>query len=140
MLSIDRIIGIFVLVFCCIAGMAAMGFREYSKIIPLASLSMMAMGAFAMLIWPKMKKGSLEKVNWKNLYTNILLTVLYALALYLGGYFIASILYLSVTMYIHELQNKAVLLSTTIGITLIIYIVFGKLVDVPLPKGMIFGN
>ncbi len=54
------------------------------------------------------------------------------------GFYLASALFLPVTMYILGTKNKLQIILTSGGVLLFVYLVFAKLLGVPLPESFLF--
>ncbi len=65
------------------------------------------------------------------------LTILYLLAIQYIGYFVSSVFFVILGMYMLSYRNWKVIISVTIGWILFSYFAFFKLLFVPLPKGLI---
>ncbi|MFD0717026.1 tripartite tricarboxylate transporter TctB family protein [Paenibacillus sp. GCM10027626] len=97
----------------------------------------------AVLLWFNSKPpaaDSGEKIAGSNywlLAKSVGALVAYALlSNYLTGFIIATMLYLFVQMRILQVKNWIVLLSVSIGITIVLYFGFVRLLAVPLPEAI----
>ena len=63
---------------------------------------------------------------------------LYIAAIYLGGYYLASLLYLPVAMIFLGQRNWKAILSVVVCYTLVIYLFFGRLLSMQMPEGILF--
>ena len=66
------------------------------------------------------------------------LIALYVAAIYLSGYYIATLLYMPVAMIFLGQRNWKLILSVVLCYALIIYLFFGKLLEMQMPEGILF--
>ena len=66
------------------------------------------------------------------------LVALYVAAIYLSGYYIATLLYMPVAMIFLGQRNWKLILSVVLCYALIIYLFFGKLLEMQMPEGILF--
>ena len=62
----------------------------------------------------------------------------YILVIYVVGFYIASPIYMGVTMYLLGMRNKKVLFIVPIAVTLFIYVTFDIIMKIPVPMGLLF--
>lgn len=72
----------------------------------------------------------------KRVYIMIGIFVIYALILYLGGFVIASLLFIPAVMYLLGERNKKKLLGASVIITGIVYFLFTILLHITLPQSV----
>ena len=68
----------------------------------------------------------------------LLLMVVYALLLQHLGFYLASALFLPLTMYVLGYRRPWLILLTSSGVLLFVYLVFGLILEVPLPESALF--
>lgn len=68
----------------------------------------------------------------------LILMFIYALLLEPLGFYVASILFMPLTMYLLGARKPLSIGLTSIGVLLFVYLVFGKLLGVPLPESTLF--
>ena len=66
------------------------------------------------------------------------LMLIYSLLLEYFGFYVTSAVFLPITMFVLGARKKVKLLLTSGGVLLFIYLVFGKLLGVPLPQSSLF--
>ena len=66
------------------------------------------------------------------------LVALYVAAIYLSGYYIATLLYMPVAMIFLGQRNWKLILSVVLCYALITYLFFGKLLEMQMPEGILF--
>ncbi|MGL4676849.1 MAG: tripartite tricarboxylate transporter TctB family protein [Brevinema sp.] len=76
----------------------------------------------------------IKPVNWIGIFT----ILLYIGGLYLGGFLIATVLFLGVSLsYLGE-KNKKIIVIFTLSITSVIYIIFKFVFNVPILGGILW--
>lgn len=78
-----------------------------------------------------------DEIEPKKLLIILSASIVYILALQILGFLISSLIYLAVSMYFLRVKNKKLLLLVSIATVVIIYISFGTLLNVPIPKGIL---
>ncbi|NOX32129.1 MAG: tripartite tricarboxylate transporter TctB family protein [Deltaproteobacteria bacterium] len=68
----------------------------------------------------------------------LILMFVYSLLLEPLGFYLASALFLPVTMVVLGARKKILIALTAVGVLLFVYIVFAKLLGVPLPESSLF--
>lgn len=66
------------------------------------------------------------------------LIFLYISAIYLGGYYIATVLYLPIGMIYLGQRNWKTIIGVDLGLNLVIYVFFGLLLSMQMPVGVLF--
>lgn len=82
-------------------------------------------------------KKKKEEVEAKKLYAVLGISTLYILGLKPLGFIIASLAYLIVMMPLLNVKNKKVVILASVATVLVIYVSFGVLLKVPMPKGIL---
>lgn len=80
------------------------------------------------------KETKWVKINWKRAFTIMGTTVAYVMLLPIIGYYVATILYIAVTMYLFGVRNKITLVAVPIGFVIFVFIIFGKILSLTPPK------
>ncbi len=80
---------------------------------------------------------ALSEMN-KTIIVVLLELLLYVIVVNRLGYFTSTFLYLLITMYTLGYRNKLVLVVLPIAFVAVVGIVFGKLLYIPLPTGLLF--
>lgn len=62
---------------------------------------------------------------------------LYISAIYLGGYYIATIIYIPIAMIFLGQRNWKTIVFVDIGLNLVIYVFFGLLLSMQMPEGVL---
>lgn len=78
----------------------------------------------------------LERINAVRMLIGALICVLYTVFLDIVGYALATPVMLAVFCWVLGLRNWFKIVSFSVGITLAMYVVFDKLLDVVLPAGV----
>lgn len=68
----------------------------------------------------------------------LILMFVFAMLLEPLGFYLASALFLPVTMYVMGSRKKLQIILTSAGVLLFVYLVFAKLLSVPLPESSLF--
>ncbi|MBV9785874.1 MAG: tripartite tricarboxylate transporter TctB family protein [Acidisphaera sp.] len=71
------------------------------------------------------------------LAATILLCLIYVLAWNVVGYFPATLLFVACQLWLLHQRRAVVLIGVPIGVTLIVYVVFARLLQLPFPTGML---
>ncbi|HLO12920.1 MAG TPA: tripartite tricarboxylate transporter TctB family protein [Pseudoneobacillus sp.] len=82
--------------------------------------------------------SSSQTNNWKKTFLGIVGTIVYTFIFHYIGFYIATILFLFAMMWMLGFKKIVVSIILSIGITLFIYVVFEMLLQVPIPKGVLF--
>lgn len=82
-------------------------------------------------------KKKKEEIEPKKLYWILGLSTLYVVGLKPLGFIISSLLYLMFTMHILDVKSKKVIVIISVLAVLTIYVSFGVLLKVPMPKGIL---
>jgi len=144
----EIIMGLIILVVSCYLYIEAMGlgeFRAYKEVGPdfwpkivlfcLIVLSA-ALTVSHVIEWRKSRgEASEREEGWKRVLIAVLLAVGYVYFLKPLGFVVASPLFIIGMMLLILPERKKVIPFTILGIMVIIYIIFSKLLFVPLPKG-----
>lgn len=64
--------------------------------------------------------------------------LVYILIIYVVGFYIASPIYMAVTMYLLGQRNKKVIVLVPLAVTLFIYVTFTIVMKIPVPAGLLF--
>jgi putative tricarboxylic transport membrane protein len=132
----------------CYLYIEAMGlgeFRAYKEVGPdfwpkivlvcLIGLSA-ALTVFNVIQWRKSRGEVSERdEGWKRVLTAVLLAIGYVFVLKPMGFIVASPLFVIGMMLLITPKRKKVIPFSVAGIMVLIYIIFSKLLFVPLPKG-----
>lgn len=70
--------------------------------------------------------------------SSMVIVLIYVLLLPYIGFYIATILVMLTLLYFLKVRKILVLLSVSVGVTLFVFILFEKLLKVPLPTGVLF--
>lgn len=62
--------------------------------------------------------------------------LIYAVVIYVAGFYIASPVYMAVMMYLMGQRNKKVIAGVSLGVTLFIFVTFDLVMHIPVPTGM----
>lgn len=96
------------------------------------------------LITKKLVKSNTNPENqegeFKGFYglSSMVIVLIYVLLLPYIGFYIATILVMLTLLYFLKVRKILVLLSVSVGVTLFVFILFEKLLKVPLPTGVLF--
>lgn len=63
---------------------------------------------------------------------------LYISAIYLGGYYIATVIYIPIAMIFLGQRNWKIIVFVDLGLNLVIYVFFGLLLSMQMPTGILF--
>ncbi len=77
-----------------------------------------------------------EKITISNrlkVYISMVLLVAYILVMQFAGYYIASVVFIPLFLYIVGVKNIVKLVPVSAGFILFVYVVFDVLLDVPMP-------
>ncbi len=103
-----------------------------------------SLGGFAILMFinsfwhPAKMKLEAFTTSPKKIITLISVLIIYIGMIYLIGFFIASAIYLPVSMYILGYRKILNVTLTTIGLLLFVYFIFVTIFAVPLPEAILF--
>lgn len=86
---------------------------------------------------PVVSKKKKEEIEPKKLYWILGLSSLYVVGLKPLGFIISTLLYLTITMNVLNVKSKKVILLTSVLTVAVIYVSFGVLLKVPMPKGIL---
>jgi len=141
-------ISLFILVVSCYLYFEAMRlgeFRAYKEVGPdfwpkIVLFCLIVLSAALTLSnvikWRKSRdKVSEREAGWKRVFIVVLLAVAYVYFLKPLGFIVASPLFIIGMMLLIMPARKKVIPFTVLGIMVMIYIIFSKLLFVPLPKG-----
>ncbi len=64
--------------------------------------------------------------------------LVYALVIYLVGFYIASPLYMGIMMYLMGQRSRKVIVGVSLCITLFIFVTFDLIMRIPVPAGLLF--
>lgn len=64
--------------------------------------------------------------------------LVYILVICIVGFYIASPIYMAVTMYLLGQRNKKVIIFVPLAVTLFIYVTFTIVMKIPVPMGLLF--
>jgi len=91
------------------------------------------------------RKGAREKGGKLNMtaapfrfWSLLVLMFVYSMLLEHLGFYLTSVLFLPVTMFMLGARNAFLIALTSGGVLLFIFLVFGKILGVPLPQGSLF--
>ena len=106
----------------------------------------MALGllcALELLLWVKNRaRAKAEKMQLAvapvRFWGLLVLLVGYAFSLSLAGFYLASAIFLPLTMLLLGSRKPLSISLTTAGVLLFVFLVFVKLLEVPLPEGSLF--
>ncbi|NPV53604.1 MAG: tripartite tricarboxylate transporter TctB family protein [Firmicutes bacterium] len=84
------------------------------------------------------KTVPMPRANKAALIYSLLAVPVFILILHFLGFIIASLVLVAALTYILGMRRTPVLVAVPIGATLFLYAVFGMLLGVPLPRGLIF--
>lgn len=79
-----------------------------------------------------------EELDGKKLVVILVASLAYVLSLQVLGFVVSSLIYLILAMYLLRVENKKALVIISVLTIIVIYLSFGVLLKVPIPKG-IFG-
>lgn len=82
-------------------------------------------------------KKKKEEVELKKLYAILGVSTLYILGLKPLGFIVSSLVYLMIMMHLLNVKSKKVVVLASVATVLIIYVSFGVLLKVPMPKGIL---
>lgn len=66
------------------------------------------------------------------------LILLYIIAIYLGGYYVATVIYLPVGMIFLGQRSWKTIIGVDAGVMLVIYLFFGLILSMQMPEGLFF--
>jgi putative tricarboxylic transport membrane protein len=103
----------------------------------LSSIGIILASLFYMIREVRKKNGkSSEKITISNrfkVYISMFLLVVYILIIQFAGYYIASIVFIPLFLYIVGVKNILKLIPVSAGFILFVYVVFDLLLEVPMP-------
>jgi putative tricarboxylic transport membrane protein len=103
----------------------------------LSSIGIILASLFYMIREVRKKNGqSSEKITISNrfkVYISMILLVVYILIIQLAGYYIASVVFIPLFLYIVGVKNILKLIPVSAGFILFVYVVFDLLLEVPMP-------
>lgn len=90
---------------------------------------------------PKVKEEDQAKriKNLKTIGLVVLISVIYLLLLRPVGFIIITFLYLLAEMFVLETKNKIMLVAVPLITTTVLFLLFTKVLTVPLPMGLLEG-
>lgn len=83
----------------------------------------------------KVKKK--EDLDSKKLLLILVASIVYVLSLQVLGFVISSLIYLILAMYLLRVENKKAIVVISVLTIVVIYLSFGILLKVPIPKGIL---
>jgi putative tricarboxylic transport membrane protein len=103
----------------------------------LSSIGIIIASLFYMIREVRKKNGkSSEKITISNrfkVYISMILLVVYILIIQFAGYYIASIVFIPLFLYIVGVKNIVKFIPVSAGFILFVYVVFDLLLEVPMP-------
>jgi hypothetical protein len=105
---------------------------------------MMAFGSILIItsyLAPSAGKESVPKIRKKELSRVFLVTfagLFYVLLMYLIGYLIPSIVVLGFLLWLYGENRWAVIFPLTVGISLALFYIFGRVLMLMMPRGVLF--
>ena len=94
------------------------------------------------LWWRKKEKEAGKKLDLTSapvrFWSLLVLMFVYSLLIELLGFYVTSALFLPITMFVLGARNIVLTLVTSGGVLLFIFLVFGKILGVPLPEASLF--
>lgn len=108
------------------------------------AISMMAFGSILIItsyLAPSAGKESVPKIRKKELSRVFLVTfagLFYVLLMYLIGYLIPSIVVLGFLLWLYGENRWAVIFPLTVGISLALFYIFGRVLMLMMPRGVLF--
>jgi len=77
--------------------------------------------------------------NKKRFFSLIVLLIAYISIIAFLGFMLSTAIFLPVTMYFMGHRKKRIILASSLGLLLFLQVLFVTILQVPLPRGMIFG-
>lgn len=140
----DRIISVVMMLFCVIYFSMSLEFSARAKFWPQFMILFLFLLSILLLINSFRKdintfsKKNTEKIIFSRLIGTILLSILYIFSIRFIGFFSVTFIYIISTMYFLGTRNIKILLFTAILSTLLLYVGFKLVLEVPIPGGILF--
>lgn len=77
-------------------------------------------------------------VGGKRAFLIVACMLVYILGIVVVGFYIATPIYLFVTMYLFGQRNKKVMIGVSVIVPLFVFLTFELIMKLPIPKGMLF--
>ena len=134
----NRITAIVVIVLSIFGLMEAKSYPTEAAAYPLAILLMAIALSVILLVTKPRVKTKPGNIVYRQLYGMIAFTIVYYILIRVIGYYLATLLYVLVSMYFLKERNLIILASVPVGFVVVLYCVFGLFLRVPLPHLMLF--
>jgi putative tricarboxylic transport membrane protein len=136
-LSQDRVAGAILLLICTGLFYEGWHYPADSRLFPLGLLTFLMIGAIVMIVRPAQAlKG--ERGDTKKVLLTTLLCVAYVALVEVLGFFVATVLFMTVFMAMMGLRKPLIYLVAIVGVNLGLYLLFVWQLKVPIPIGILF--
>lgn len=136
----DWVTIVFLIIAFCIFLKGTLDLKYWdSRLFPLIVLALVAVLIVAMIVHAiRDPVPQYDFAGGKRAILFGLSLLLYAMVIYLVGFYIASPLYMGIMMYLMGQRSRKVLLGVSLSITLFIFVTFDLIMRIPVPSGLLF--
>ena len=129
----DRIISLVLTVFSVLGYSVSLTFKGTAGLLPQLVFACLFIASAALMIQSGRKTSSPLPTEWKRWFLSAGLIVLYVIGVSVAGFYLATFVFIAVTMYLFGVRQAALLIGVPLGFNLLVYVIFAHFLGIIVP-------
>lgn len=133
MKTANKVIALFLMLISVICFFEALTFRGTAGVLPKVVFVGLFTSSFFLFFNAKEEEKILLRTNWKQWTITVLMLVLYFIAIVFIGFYVSTVFFIMLMMFIFGIHDIKILIALPLGFTATIYFIFSNFLGIVVP-------